>query len=132
MRPLSAALSVKPRVYKTVQSRPITESGIESFRQWIENHRWMEVYTCTDANEKAEHFQKVVTENFLRCFPVKVVKFSEDDQPWTSQKVKKLDRLRKREFYKNKNSAKWIKLNAEFEELCKHEKENIILILSVT
>ena len=39
MRPLSAALSVKPRVYKTVQSRPITESGIESFRQWIENHR---------------------------------------------------------------------------------------------
>ena len=37
--------------------------------------------------------------------------------------IKKLDRKRKREFWKNKKSAKWCQLNKEFKKRCKSEKE---------
>ena len=123
MRPLSAAMSIKPRVYKIINYRPISESGIESFRLWIENYTWEDVYTCINANEKAQRFQGIVTENFQRCFPIKSLKICEDDQPWISEKLKKLDRQRKREYYKNKKSLKWEKLNDAFLELCRYEKE---------
>ena len=50
-------------------------------------------------------------------------KICEDDQPWISEKLKKLDRQRKREYNKNKKSLKWEKLNEAFLELCRYEKE---------
>ena len=124
MRPLAATQSQKPRVYRHVQIRPITDSGIASFTDWIESEDWNTVYTCTDPNLKAEKFQKVLYENFIKCFPTKSLKISDDDQPWITKKIKKLDRLRKREFFKNKKSLKWQKLNSEFLELCKKGKEN--------
>ena len=123
MRPVSESLAIPPRVYKTVETRPITESGMELFRSWIEEQRWLDIYACPDVNAKAENFQKLLIKNFEKCFPVKTLKVCEDDQPWMSKSLKKLDRLRKREFYKNKKSEKWQKLNNHFHEKCKIEKQ---------
>ena len=61
-------------------------------------------------------------DNFKRCFPIKILKICEDDQPWFSKSLKKLDRKRKREFFKHKKSEKWEKLNKEFQERCEEEK----------
>ena len=83
----------------------------------------MNLFTCSRAHEKAEIFQKELLENFYRCFPLKSVKLSSEDKPWISSSLKKLDRLRKREFYKNKKSAKWEKLDQEFSEKSLLEKE---------
>ena len=136
MRPISASYMVPPRIYKTVTTRPITESGIESFRQWIEDFRWMDMYQCSGAHKKAEVFQQLLMDNFYKCFPLKTVKFSEDDSPWISQSLKKLDRLRKREFYKNKMSPKWKKLNQQFLDKSEEEKEkyfkNIVVDLKTS
>ena len=123
MRPISACQPVPPRVYKEVKIRPITESGLQLFRAWIEEQRWLEIYTCQDVNEKAAMFQKTLIENFQNCFPLKTFKVCDDDQPWMSKSLKKLDRLRKREFYKHKKSEKWLRLNKQFHEKCKVEKE---------
>ena len=122
MRPLSASISVTPRIYRTVETRPITESGLQLFRSWIEEQRWLEVYTCKNAHEKAERFQHLVMDNFQRCFPLKRMKVCDEDQPWASKSLKRLDRLRKREFYKHKQSEKWFSLNRQFEEKCAEEK----------
>ena len=47
-----------------------------------------------------------------------------------TDKIKELDRLRRREFYKNQKSKKWLKLNENFLKLCDEEKrkyaENIV------
>ena len=123
MRPLSVALEQKHRVYKEIKFRPITDSGMALFKTWIESEDWNEVYTCTNSNTKAEKFQSTLFHNFVRCFPEKSFKCSDDDQPWVSKKIKRLDRLRKREFFKNRKSIKWHKLNEEFIELCRLEKE---------
>ena len=130
MQPLCASIPVPPRVYRTVTTRPITESGLQSYRAWIEEQRWLEVYQCTSAHGKAEIFQKIVMENYQRCFPTKSMKVCDADQPWVSRSLKKLDRLTKREFYKHKQSEKWMKLNEQFKKKCSEEKqryyENIV------
>ena len=123
MRPISASIPVPPRVYRTVQSRPITDSGLQLFRSWIEEQRWHDIYSCTSAHEKAAKFQHILMDNFHRCFPIKTLKVCDDDQPWVSKGLKRLDRLRKREFYKHKQSEKWFVLNQQFEEKCEQEKE---------
>ena len=122
MRPISASLPVPPRVYKTVQTQPITESGLQLFRTWIEEQRWLDVYSCSDVHEKAAKFQTLVMDSFKKCFPVKTFKICEDDQPWISKSLKKLDRHRKREFFKHKKSTKWEYLNKKFQEKCEEEK----------
>ena len=43
MSPISASLAVPLKVYRTVQSRPITESGLDIFKDWLEEQRWMEI-----------------------------------------------------------------------------------------
>ena len=53
MRPISAQLSAPPRQYYTVQTRPITESGIKQFGQWLIGYSWHELYRCKDVNSKA-------------------------------------------------------------------------------
>ena len=122
MRPISAALPIPPRVYKTVQTQPITESGLQLFRAWIKEQRWLDIYSCSDVHEKAAKFQALIMDSFKKCFPVKTFKICEDDQPWISKSLKKLDRLRKREFFKHKRSTKWEYLNKKFQEKCEDEK----------
>ena len=95
MKPLSTSISVAPRVYRTIQTRPITESGLQLFRKWIEEQRWLEMYSCVSAHEKAEIFQKLVMDNFYKCFPVKNVKVCNEDQPWVSKSLKKTRQAQK-------------------------------------
>ena len=54
MQPISSSLPTPPRIYKTVITRPITESGIQSFGSWLEDQRWMEMYGCRNIHKKAE------------------------------------------------------------------------------
>ena len=130
MRPLSASVPVPPRVYRTVQTRPITESGLQLFRGWIEEQRWTDIYSCRDIHEKADRFQKLVMENFYNCFPLKTMRICDEDEPWVTKGIKRLDRLRKREFDKHKQSEKWSRLNQQFQDKCDEEKrkyyENIV------
>ena len=71
----------------------------------------------------AELFQNVLLENYWRCFPTKTLKVCEEDQPWISVELKKLDRKVKKEFLKHKMSDKWKNLKAEFQERSSIEKQ---------
>ena len=123
MLPLVSALQIPPRVYNTVVTRPLTQSGVERFSHWIENHTWEEIYSCKDGHIMAELFQNILLENYLRCFPTKTLKVCEEDRPWISADIKKLDRKIKREFLKHKKSETWKNLKIEFEEKCSIEKQ---------
>ena len=130
MRPISAQLPAPPRHYYTVQTRPITESRQSHFGQWLISYSWHELYRCKDVNTKAELLQNILLEKYYRVFPMKCIKLCRDDKPWFSARLKKLDRDRKREFFKNKMSNKWVRLNEEFLNQCEDEKvgyfENIV------
>ena len=57
-------------------------------------------------------------------FPEKSIKISSNDKPWVDLQLLKLDRKRKREYYKNKRSEKWKELNLQFQERAKLLKQN--------
>ena len=123
MLPLSSSVPVPPRVYRVVETRPITESGMQLFSSWLEEQRWHDMYGCRNIHKKSEIFQSLLMANFERCFPTKKVKVCDSDQPWVTKSLKRLDRLRKREFFKHKRSAKWKKLNEMFISKCAEEKQ---------
>ena len=125
MRPISATYEIPPRVYRTVHTRPYTQSGVAAFSQWIESEscRWLNIYSSSDTHKKAQLFQESLTHAYERCFPIKSFRIRDDDCPWMTKSLKKLDRLRKREFYKNRKSPKWERLNAAFQAKSKEEKQ---------
>ena len=123
MKPLSNELEIQPRKYEFIRTRPITQSGIDIFGRWITCYNWHEVYRCQNVHEKAVLFQEILINKYYESFPIKTRKFSADDRPWVTEKVKKLDRLQKREFYKNHKSTKWKRMNEEFLQKCEAEKK---------
>ena len=123
MLPLVSTLQIPPRVYTSVVTRPYTESGVQRFAQWVQDYSWSEIYECEDGHNMAELFQNVLLENYKRCFPTKTLKVCEEDRPWVSVELKKLDRLVKREFSKHKQSEKWVKLKEQFEAKSLIEKQ---------
>ena len=63
-------------------------------------------------------------DKYYELFPIKLLRVCPEDQPWISRHLKTIDRKRKREFDKHKNSPKWKKLDKEFNEKAEDEKKN--------
>ncbi len=49
--------------------RPITDSGLREFGQWIVNHSWEEVRTAASVEHKWENYTNTVTDAYHRFFP---------------------------------------------------------------
>ena len=121
--PISRLVDCQPRVYETKQIRPITDSGILMFGQWLSDQTWDKIYSNQDCNKKAEVFQELLVAEFEKKFPLKTMKVCAEDKPWFSKSLKILDRKRKREFFRNHKSSNWRKLNTLFLQKCKVTKE---------
>ena len=114
----------EPRKFKTVHFRPLPESKIAAYGTWLKNQSWHELYQNNDVNFKAEYLQDILMAKFYELFPLKSMKISEDDEPWFSDKLKKLDRCRKREYFRHQKSQKWQVLNKQFLDELKLAKES--------
>ena len=84
---------------------------------WLMGEKWENVHSAETANRKAEEFQETFSNKYTEFFPKKLIKVTNEDQPWITQKLKKLDRQRRRVFHKNRRSERWKILNKAF----KHE-----------
>ena len=124
MPPVSAEINFPTRQTRTVQYRPLPQSGIDKMGQWIQRQTWHDIYKCSDAHQMAEVLQTKLLESLDKFLPMKTVKFSSDDDPWVSKEIKDLDRRRKREFFKHHKSEKWKNLNSMFQSKCKEAKES--------
>ena len=122
--PLTQQFESQKREYKLVKFRPHPDSGLAVFHKWISQQSWKNVYDAEDVDKKAEIFQSLLLNQYHMIFPMKEMKVSSDDKPWYSQKLKNLDRKRRREFCRHKKSEKWRILNEEYKETQKKEKAN--------
>ena len=91
---------------------------------WLMEENWECVTEAPTADLKAEAFQDTFVTKFDQYFPKKTLKLSNVDQPWITQKLKKLDRQRKRVYNKTRRSEKWKKLDDLFKKEVKKEKAN--------
>ena len=91
-------------------------------RNWFIDQSWDEVYEAESAHEKAAVFQRMLLKALNDIFPEKVRKINSDDQPWISNRLKVLDRKRKRLYHKERRSEKWKAMNKLFKKEIKSAK----------
>ena len=110
------------RETRTVKVRPMPESGIQKMKNWFVDQSWDDVYQAESAHEKAALFQETLLKALDDFFPEKVRKINSDDQPWISNRLKVLDRRRKRLYHKERRSEKWKIMNKMFKKEVKSAK----------
>lgn len=112
--PISTINYKNARIAQKITVRPITQSGIYNMKLWLMEENWECVTEAKTADLKALAFQGRFFEKYKEYFPNKVLSLSSVDQPWITQKLKKLDRQRKRVYNKSRRSAKWKKIDKQF------------------
>ena len=129
MSPICQSNQPKPKK-KIIKFRPMPESGMLGFKQWLQSETWQELYKLETAHQKAEYFHSVLLEKLDLHLPEKIIKIEPNDEPWTNNEIKSIERRMKREYRKHKKSSKWKNLNTQYEEKYRNAKhaysENIV------
>ena len=120
----TSVINNKPsRQKRTVISRPITDSGLDTFKVWIQEQSWEQVKETHDVNTKTNLLLNILTAQFKKCFPEKELKHTSDDSPWICDRVKKIKRLKSREYSKHRKSVKWVKLEEQYKSVLVSAKQ---------
>lgn len=98
-----------PRVSTVTTYRPLTESALRQFGQWITNYPWIEVITAEDVNTKWENYHTSVMEAYHHYFPPKTTRKHPSDLPWITPRIKRLLDQRNKAFYTNKDLYKQLR-----------------------
>ena len=80
MKPISQQSNFKPEV-KIINYRPLPESGMLVYKQWLLTEEWSDLYLLETAHEKAEYLQTKLLAKLDEILPVKTLKLRSDDQP---------------------------------------------------
>ena len=124
MKPITTLNNRPCRNYQTIKVRPLTKSGLTKFRIWIQEQDWKDVIEEESIDKKAENLHKIVMDKLNEVCPEKDRKISSDDDPWFTDKLKKLQRKKKRIFRKDRNSDKYRRLKKLYEaEVTKAKKD---------
>ena len=75
------------RTYRTIISRPLPDSKIREFGQWLCTKSWDEIFDKTEPNEKVKVFEESMNHKLNQCFPQKITKLGVGEEPFiTSEK----------------------------------------------
>ena len=100
------------------------QSGIDLFGFWIRKTDWKEVFEAKNVDDKAELFQNRLLQKVEEYFPQKTRVISSDDQPFCTEEIKHLKRLKSREYRKNRKSLKWRDLSKQYDTAVKKAKRD--------
>ena len=109
-KPISKINNKNARITREIQVRPMPQSGIDCFKNWLIDQNWKQIFEAVSAHEKAAIFQQILLQKFNEIFPLKTRKISSDDAPLISHKIKKLVRQRQRIYEKERKFERWTRL----------------------
>ena len=114
----------RKRTKKPVVTRPLPESGVLQFGQFMVSHSWDGVLAEQDIDKKVEKFHQTIRQKLDECLPEKTIMVSYLDKKWMTPQLKNLNRKIKREFFKKRKSSKWKKLKKKFKKLKRKTVKN--------
>ena len=120
--PIDTINNTPLRQTRKITIRPITESGLKMLGLWIKAQDWSQNKETQDINHKVKLLHETLQKQIQNCFKLKKLKVSTDDSPWCNEKVKRLKRLKSREFNKHRSSKKWNDQNERYKKVLKQEK----------
>ena len=113
MYPLSGATGSVSRTYATKTTRPLPDSGLRSFGQWLVSQDWAELEGGPD--QILGFFNQKVQTKFHEIFPEKTFKISNEDLPFIDWKLKKMKRNLMRVYRKEGKSDNYQILLTNYE-----------------
>ena len=75
MRQISAINNKPERTKRTVKFRPLSESGIAKFKDWLNELSWEKLYLAKNIHQKAEILQETLITALNKFLPEKYVTF---------------------------------------------------------
>ena len=102
---------------KIVKFRPLPESNIIQFGQWIVSESWSGIDKSQSTSQQAHSLEHTLKGKVESIFPLKTKRLSSHDKPFITSEIKKIDRQRSREYVKNGKSVKYMRLKKLFNEI---------------
>ena len=97
--------------YKYITYRPLPESGIRMFGEWIVAENWEILRENVSPSEQVELFENTILSKLDQFCPTKVLKLSNHDKPWMTRELKQLHRQKSREYIKRGKTLKYTELS---------------------
>ena len=117
MAPIETIDNKPARITREIIVRPMKQSGIDLFGHWVRSQSWREVFDAKTVDDKSEILQDILLQKVEEFLPFKKRKVCSTDQPLSTEEMKRLKRLKSREYHRNRRSIKWRDLN------CRYQKE---------
>ena len=95
------------RNYRFIRYRPMPQSSIRRFGEWIVSQSWDTIGDNVSPTEQALELDKILSENLNKFFPEKTMKLGSQDKLFITSKLKQLDRQKKREYNKRGKTEKY-------------------------
>ena len=115
--PLAGADCVSTREYTVRTSRPLPESGILGFGEWLQGVQWEGILTCDlSPTQQAESMERILLDRVEHQFPTKSVQVSNGDFAFIMAEIKKLDKYVKREYKLRGKTVKYFQLKAAYDQ----------------
>ncbi|XP_071948788.1 uncharacterized protein [Antedon mediterranea] len=93
-----------------VKIRPMKDSSMRQFGQWLVDYEWNNVYDLMDTNDKTVMLATTLQNAYYSNFPTELLKMRSTDHPWLTKRVKQLIKQRQKAYVKFGKSSKWKKL----------------------
>ena len=114
------------RNYRIIKYRPMPESSVHRFGEWIVNENWDSINSEMSANQQSVTFEQLVSEKLNSFCPVKEMKLGSQDKPFITAELKRIARLKNREYNKRGKTKKYKKLESLFQSKYKMESEKYL------
>ena len=118
------------RTWKLHTYRPLPDSAVRKFGDWMVNQNWDEVSSEMSATVQASTLENLLLQKLNHFCPERTIKIGSQDKAFINAELKKIHRRRQREYTKRGKSAKYKSLDKEFEvkyeaEAQKYMKKNV-------
>ena len=103
------------RNFRTVKYRPLPESSIRQFGEWIVKEGWQNIEEDMSPSDQAMAFERILQNKLDTFCPEKSMKISSQDKPWIDKELKTIARKKGREYNKRGKTLKYKKLSKDFD-----------------
>ncbi|MPC91586.1 hypothetical protein E2C01_086632 [Portunus trituberculatus] len=91
----SPASTTSPQLSKVMKTyRPMPDSALRLFGEWVTQHSWNEVLQVEDVHTKWLNFVSITSAAYYHCFPAKSVTVHPHDDPWMMPHIKRFIKQR--------------------------------------
>ena len=122
-RPLCLAAQPVSNIYMEKTCRPLPDSAVREFMQWIFTENWESVPLRGSTTAQVQAYENIFENKVNQLFPEKSIRITKKDKQFITAELKTLDRKKKREWKQKGKSEKYLHLRNEFRQ--KYKKGGI-------